>query len=61
MSVCVLLISFVCFLGDVLWLCLLLISFSCFLGEKKMVQRIMEVVADYEDRVNLTASSAPAT
>jgi hypothetical protein len=30
-------------------------------GKKKMVQRIVEVVADYEDRVNLTGSSAPAT
>jgi hypothetical protein len=34
--------------------------FRVFWGEKKMVQRIVEV-ADYEDRVNLTASSAPAT
>jgi hypothetical protein len=36
------------------------IVFVFFWGEKKMVQRIVEVVADYEDRVNLTAS-APAT
>ena len=41
--------------------CVLLISFSCFFwGGKKVVQRIVEVVADYEDHVNLTVSSAPA-
>ena len=34
-----------------------LYRFRVFWGEKKMVQRIVEVVADYEDRVNLTASS----
>ena len=35
-----------------------LYRFLVFWGEKKMVQRIVEVVADYADRVNLTA---PAT
>ena len=48
------------FLGDV-WCVCYLYRFRVFLGEKKMVQRNVEVVADYEDRVNLTASSAPAT
>ena len=44
------------------WMCVLLISFSCFLGGgKKVVQRIVEVVADYDYHVNLSASSAPAT
>ena len=38
-----------------------LYRFRVFWGEKKMVQLNVEVVADYEDRVNLTASSAPAT
>ena len=53
---CLLLLSFSCFLGDV-WcvdVCYLY-RFRVFWGEKKMVQRIVEVVADYEDRVNLTA------
>ena len=38
-----------------------LFRFRVFFGEKKVVQGIVEVVADYEDHVNLTASSAPAT
>jgi len=79
---CLLLMLFVCFFGDVVW-CVVesvtyivlaffgqplvcgcvcyLYRFRVFLGEKKMVQRIVEVVAEYEDRVNLTASSARAT
>jgi len=41
------------------WMCVTYTVFV-FWGEKKMVQRIVEAVADYEDRVNLTVS-APAT
>ena len=61
---CLLLISFLCFLGDVVWcvaVCVTYIVFVFFGGGKKMVQRIMEVVADYEDCVNVTTSSALAT
>ena len=45
-----------CFLGDVVWCVVVSVTdivFVFFAGQKKMVQRTVEFVADYEDRVNL--------
>ena len=47
-----------CFLGDVVSCVLVSVIYIVFVffgGGKKMVQRIVELVADYADRVNLTA------
>ena len=60
-SVCVCYLSRSCvFWATLFGVCVTYIVFVFFWGEKKMVQRIMEVVADYEDCVNVTTSSAPA-